>query len=75
VDGAGRVVLRKTVRREQFGSDLAAVPDRHGGVFGVARMGTAIPGARAHGAADGAGVRGALKEERQERRQRRRGDL
>src|SRR6266568_3293314 len=54
---------------------IIAVSDRHGGVLGGARVGPAVPGVGAHGAAGGAQVCGSVQEERQERRQRCRGDL
>jgi len=50
--------------------DAAAVRDRNGGVFGCARVGAALRALRAHREIDGAEVRGAVQEERQERRQR-----
>src|SRR6266853_4232582 len=78
VDGAGRVVLRRTVRRDQLVKAVAGLsPCLIGmeGVLGGARVGPAVPRARAHGAADGAQVRGPVQGGRQERRQRCRGDL
>jgi hypothetical protein len=44
------------------------VPDRTGGLLRGARLGTALCAARPHGEADGAEVRGAVPQERQQRR-------
>src|SRR6267143_3852319 len=57
------------------GGSFISVPDRDGSLLGGSRVGPPVPGARPHGEADGAQVRGTLQEERQERRQRCRSDL
>ena len=61
VDGAGKTVLRRTVRRDRLMETVASLSP------------CLISAARTHGEADGAQVRGALSQERQERRERRRG--
>src|SRR5205085_12502818 len=57
------------------GGEAAGVCNRNGGMLGSARVGEAILALWSHGQADGAEVRGAVQEERQERRQRCGSDL
>ena len=63
VDGAGRVVLRRTLRRDQLVQAVAVLPPCLIGMeacSGAHELGPAVPGVGAHGAADGAQVRGSV---------------
>ena len=77
VDSRGREVLRRTVRREQLLPLAAQWPpcliglEACSGAHEWARQFTAL----GHTAADRAEIRCPVSQERQERRQRRRGDL
>jgi hypothetical protein len=60
VDGFGKRVLRRTVRRDELEtvvSEAAGMRDWHGGLFGRTRVGAALRTLWPHGEIDGAEVR------------------
>ena len=65
IDGLGRVVLRKTVRRERLLALLAQFPrcDRNGSLLGGASLGARALQAWARAADHGGGVRAAVSQE------------